>query len=208
MTGADVKTVAKGMGLDSRIGPKFLQPGPGFGGSCFPKDAAALLHRARSCSIELKIVKAALEANEDQKKRVFEKLSHLLDYNLSKKTVAIFGLAFKANTDDVRHSPAITLISHLLEHDVVIKAYDPIAMENMSKVIPKITYAPSLEDAVSDADAVVILTEWDEFKSLDLERVATLMNKPVLLDARNIINTQKLARLGFSFSNIGNAWVK
>ncbi len=208
MTGADVKTVAKGMGLDSRIGQKFLNPGPGFGGSCFPKDAQALLHRARSCSIELKIVKAALEANEDQKKRIFKKLSHLLDYNLHKKTIAILGLAFKANTDDVRHSPATTLIEHLREHDVIIKAYDPVAMENMKKVIPDIMYAHSIEEALTDADAVVILTEWDEFKALDLERVAALMNKPVLLDARNIINTQKLARLGFSFENIGHAIVK
>ncbi len=208
MTGADVKTVAKGMGLDTRIGPKFLNPGPGFGGSCFPKDAQALLHRARSCSIDLKIVKAALEANEDQKKRVFHKLSHLLDYSLHKKTIAILGLAFKANTDDVRHSPAITLIEHLLEHDAIIKAYDPVAMDNMKKVIPDITYARSVEEALTDADAVVVLTEWDEFKSLDLERVAALMNKPVLLDARNIINTQKLARLGFAFENIGHAIVK
>lgn len=208
VTGADVKIVAEGMGRDNRIGRKFLNPGPGFGGSCFPKDAQALLHRARSCSIDLKIVKAALEANEDQKRRVFKKLYHLLDYNLQKKTIAILGLAFKANTDDVRHSPAITLIEHLLEHDVTIKAYDPVAMENMKKIMPSITYAHSTEEAVTDADAVVILTEWEEFRGLDLEKLAKLMRRRVLLDARNIINTVKLAKLDFSFSNIGNAVIK
>lgn len=208
VTGADVKTVSKGMGLDNRIGPKFLNPGPGFGGSCFPKDAQALLHRARSCAIELKIVKAALEANEDQKKRVFKKLSRLLDYDLSKKTVAVLGLAFKANTDDVRHSPAILLISQLLEQDANVRAYDPVAMDNMKKILPEITYTTSALEAVKDADAVVILTEWDEFKSLDLIAVAALMNKPVLLDARNIINTETLVRLGYSFENIGNALVR
>ena len=208
LTGADVKTVARGMGLDDRIGAKFLNPGPGFGGSCFPKDAKALLHCARSLTIDLKIVKAALEANEEQKHRVYEKLSKLLNGELADKTVAVLGVAFKANTDDVRHSPATTLFEHLLAEKVNIKAYDPVAMNNMSKIAPYVTYCSSLEGAVRDADAVVVLTEWDEFKKMNLELVASLMNKPVLLDARNILSTQKLAQLGFSYLNIGNARVK
>lgn len=208
VTGADIKMVAKGMGLDSRIGAKFLNPGPGFGGSCFPKDAQALLHRASSCAVDLKILKAALEANEDQKKRVFKKLSHLLDHQLAHKTIAILGLAFKANTDDVRHSPAISLIAQLLEENVTVRAYDPVAMQNMKKVEPSITYGESIDEVVRDADAVVILTEWDEFKKLDLEHIASLMRHPVLLDARNIVNTEKLAHVGFTYTNIGNALVK
>lgn len=208
LTGADVKTVARGMGLDDRIGPKFLNPGPGFGGSCFPKDAKALLHCARTLDIDLKIVNAALVANEEQKHRVFKKLSKLLNGDLTDKTVAVLGVAFKANTDDVRHSPATTLFEHLLAENVKVKAYDPVAMENMKKIAPAVTYCSSLEEAVHKADAVVVLTEWEEFKNMDLACIAGLMNKPVLLDARNILSTQKLAQLGFTYLNIGNARVK
>ena len=140
VTGADVKKVAEGVGKDSRIGHKFLQPGPGFGGSCFPKDVQALLYKGKSSSIDLKVVSAALEANNAQKIYIFEKLARLMQYNLEGKTVAVLGLAFKANTDDVRYSPAITMIENLTKAGAHVKAYDPEAIHTMKKVLPSIEY--------------------------------------------------------------------
>lgn len=207
-TGADVSVVSRGMGLDNRIGSKFLSPGPGFGGSCFPKDVAALLHKGRSQMLDLKVVKAALEANDEQKRRMCKKLAMLLNNDLDKKTVALLGVAFKANTDDVRQSPAITLVEFLQEHEVTIKAYDPVAADNMKKIAPSITFCSSPYEAADEADAVVIVTEWDEFKSLDLQKIKELMKQPVILDTRNILKTKKLRNLGFSFANIGNAVVE
>lgn len=206
-TGADVSMVAQGMGLDNRIGLQFLKPGPGFGGSCFPKDAEAFLYTARSTGEKLRILKAALKANEIQKLKIFNKLQNLLENNLKEKTIGILGLAFKANTDDVRYSPAIPLIEKAIEKGAIVKAYDPIAMSNMKKLIKNITYCNSLDEAVIGADALVILTEWEEFKHIDLAKMRGLMRQPIILDARNIINTKMLSDLGFIHSNIGNAKV-
>ncbi len=207
VTGADIKGVSLGIGLDSRIGRKFLNPGPGFGGSCFPKDVQALLHKGQTSEIDLKVIGAALEANRAQKEWVFRKFHRLMDYELEGKTIAVLGLAFKANTDDVRYSPAITFINRAREHGAHIRAYDPVAIETMKQVIPDLECGSSVEDTVKDADAVVILTEWQEFKELDLEMVKELVRSPVLLDGRNILSVKKLEELGFRYENIGNAKV-
>lgn len=207
-TGADVKAVAWGTGTDNRIGPKFLNPGPGFGGSCFPKDIRALVHKAQHCFVDLKIVEAALAANESQKRRIIKKLKELMGGSFEKKTVAILGLAFKANTDDIRYSPSMVVIDHLLEQGARVKAYDPVAMENMKKAAPQVNYCGSSYEAVMEADVVVIMTEWDEFCSLDLAKVKSLMHQPVLFDARNIVKTSELKELGFTYTNIGNAKIE
>ncbi len=207
MTGADVLGVAKGMGLDSRIGHKFLRPGPGFGGSCFPKDVQALLYRAQSSGIDLRVVNAALNANLAQKEWVFKKFKRLMGNDLVGKKIAVLGLAFKANTDDVRYSPAITFIERILEAGAYVRAYDPIAIHTMKEVFPHIEYGNSIYDTVKDADAVAILTEWNEFRMLDLAKVKELLNEPVLLDARNLLNVADLEAHGFTYDNIGNAQV-
>ncbi len=204
-TGANVTKVAEGMGHDTRIGPKFLLPGPGYGGSCFPKDIQALLHKAQSSSIDLKVVGAALEANNAQKMRIVEKISRLSNYDLEGKTVAILGLAFKANTDDIRYSPAITIIESILNAGAFVKGYDPAANSTMQKIIPNIQYCNSPYDAVTNADISVILTEWDEFKTMDLKKIRSLVRQPVLLDTRNLIDINELHQLGFRWENIGGA---
>ncbi len=206
-TGADVLGVAKGMGLDSRIGHKFLRPGPGYGGSCFPKDVQAILYRSRDARIDLKVISAAVKANDAQKEWVFKKFSGLLGNNLVGKKIAVLGLAFKANTNDVRYSPAMTFIKKALEAGARIRAYDPIAMNSMKEVFPGIEYGSSLYDTVKGADAVVVLTEWDEFRTMDLARVKDLLKNPILLDGRNILKVQELEDLGFEYENIGNAKV-
>jgi UDPglucose 6-dehydrogenase len=185
-TGAHIYDVAHGMGLDSRIGNKFLTPGPGFGGSCFPKDSHALLKKAEEAHVQLRIVTAALEANDFQKKHVVDKLQSLLRHNLKGQTIAILGLAFKANTDDVRESAAIDVIKQLLAQGATIRAYDPLAMENMKKIMPAIYYASSLQDALADSDAAIILTEWDEFKQIGMSKNQHSYKLPIL-DTRNIL---------------------
>ncbi len=207
ITGANIMGVSRGIGLDSRIGRKFLNPGPGFGGSCFPKDVQALLHKGKTSEIDLRVIGAALEANDAQKEWVFRKFYRLMDYELKGKTIAILGLAFKANTDDVRYSPAITFIKRAREYGAHIKAYDPAACDTMKQVFPDLACGSSVEDTITNADAVVILTEWDEFKQLDLEKVKELVKTPIILDARNLLRVKKLEELGFRYENIGNAKV-
>lgn len=208
ITGADVTLVSKGMGLDHRIGKDFLNPGPGFGGSCFPKDIQALLHKGESEGITLKLLKAALEANDEQRIRIVAKLSTLLDGEFEGKKIAILGLAFKANTDDIRCSPAQAIIGLLLENNANVTAYDPVAMEHMKKLYPEIEYASTLYDAIEGADAILVLTEWNEFKTMDLNRIKTMVKQPFIVDARNILNTRKLHELGFTFLNVGNAKIE
>lgn len=202
-TGADVHVVARGMGLDGRIGPKFLHPGPGFGGSCFPKDTRAFVHQGEVRGIELGVIKAAIRANERQRRRVIEKLDRLLENDLKGKTIAVLGLAFKSNTDDVRHSPAISVIEHVLKAGATVKAFDPAAMKNMARLFPQVEYCSSLDEAVTGADAVVMMTEWHEFRGVDLEAVARLVKQRVVVDARNILNPSELKRLNFRFESMG-----
>ena len=201
--GADVHKVAKAMGQDGRISDKFLHPGPGFGGSCFPKDLDALLSISDENNVKMKTVEAAILANNNQKQRMFEKLINLFDGDIKNKKIAILGLAFKANTDDVRESSSINMINSIMIKGGIINAYDPIANKEMAKIIKNINYFDSLYDAVNKVDAVVIMTEWNEFRSLDLKKIKNQMNGNIFLDTRNIISMEELHSFGFSYDNIG-----
>lgn len=206
-TEADVKTVAYAMGLDHRISPAFLNPGPGFGGSCFPKDSQAIVHIAHQHNLPFHTVQAALDANVIQQGKPVEKLQVLLkkerNENIAGKTVAVLGLAFKADTDDVRYSPAIKTISLLQELGAIVKAYDPIAIDNMRKIFPDLTYCTSAYQAAAEADAVIIMTDWDDIKQIDFARLKKVMCYPMIIDARNIINPEILKQLGFACDTIG-----
>jgi len=214
---ADVKTVAYAMGLDHRISPAFLNPGPGFGGSCFPKDAQAIIYTAHKNNLPFHTVQAALSANIIQQAKPVEKLQALMQRksetnikfsdNLMGKVVTVLGLAFKANTDDVRYSPAITTINALYEKGAIVRVYDPVAMENMRKIFPHLMYYSSAYDAAKDADALIIITDWDEFKHLDFVRLKNIMHYPMIVDARNIINPEILKRLGFVCDTIGQSYL-
>lgn len=204
-TGADIVDVSKGMGLDNRIGLAFLKPGPGFGGSCFPKDCHALQNMGKQFGVHLNIVTAALHTNEQQKHKPIEKLHQLIKDDLKNKTIAILGLAFKSNTDDVRYSPAITTIENLEREGAYVKAYDPIANNNMKKIFPHIIYAESLYEAVSGADAVILMTEWDEFKHIDIGLLAELVKEKIIIDARNLLDPKELKKFGFSYAMIGRS---
>lgn len=197
--GVDIKAVSKGMGLDNRIGSEFLNPGPGFGGSCFPKDIEALLHKTRSINENLKILEAANISNELHKEKIFQNFALLFNNNLEGKIITILGLAFKANTDDVRSSPAITIIQKLKESGAIIKAYDPKAMKKMAQIFPDIQYCNSTYDALTNADGMIILTEWQEFKNLDLEKIYKIMKNPIIYDTRYILDEEKLKFLGYKF---------
>lgn len=210
-TGADVQTVGFAMGLDHRISPYFLKPGPGFGGSCFPKDTQALLYMAKQHDVPLHTVQAALETNKLQQLIPFKKLKKLMNKSttgtdlLTNKTIAVLGLAFKSNTDDIRYSPAITTIASLIKEGARVKTYDPAAMENMQQLFPSITYCTSLYEAVTNADAIIIMTEWDEFKQMDLSKIAKLVKGKYIVDARNILNPLHLQELGFECDTIGQS---
>lgn len=200
--GADVNVVAKGMGLDGRIGSKFLHAGPGFGGSCFPKDTRALLKIASDHNVELGIVNAAVKANENQLLHVTEKIKSAFD-DIKNKTIAILGLSFKPNTDDIREAPAISIIQSLLNASANIRAYDPVAMENAKSVLPDITYCSNAYDTCEGADAVVIVTEWNQFRSLEMERVKQLLKQPYFFDLRNIYDPTKMKGMGFRYYSVG-----
>tara|TARA_B100000287_G_scaffold287364_2_gene270833 strand:- start:2171 stop:3484 length:1314 start_codon:yes stop_codon:yes gene_type:complete len=201
--GADVHKVANAMGQDGRISDKFLHPGPGFGGSCFPKDLEALLAISEKNNVKMKTVEAAIIANYNQKQRMVEKIINLFHGDIKNKKIAILGLAFKANTDDIRESSAINMINSLNSHGVSINAYDPIANNEMAKIINNINYFDNLYDAVNKVDAVIIMTEWNEFRSLDLKKIKRKMSGNILLDTRNIINMDELSAQGFVYDNVG-----
>jgi len=201
--GADVHVVAKTLGADGRISPKFLHPGPGFGGSCFPKDTKALVEIAKKYNIHMATVTAAIETNIFQRKRMLSKLMDLLDNDLKGKIIAVLGLAFKQETDDVRDSPAIEIINSIHDTGGIIKAYDPIANDSMKEIFPELDYKSNWHEAVEGCDAAVIMTEWNEFRSMDLEKLKNLMSQPVVLDTRNILNVSELKRLEFKFDNVG-----
>ncbi len=201
--GADVHDVAKAMGKDGRISEKFLHPGPGFGGSCFPKDLEALLSISKNNSLSMETVNAAIIANKNQKKRMANKLINLFDGNINNRKIAVLGLAFKANTDDVRESAAIDIIKGILGNGGIVNAYDPIANNEMSKIINDIEYFNNLYDAVKNVDGIVIITEWNEFRSLDLQKIKKIMKGNIILDTRNILDMDELSSLGFVYDNIG-----
>ena len=201
--GADVHDVAIAMGKDGRISDKFLHPGPGFGGSCFPKDLEALLSLSQEQSVTMETLQAAIKANRNQKERIGEKLDRLVSGGIKGKKIAILGLAFKANTDDVRESSTIDLIKFILNQGGFVNAYDPIANESMAKIFNDIHYFDNVYDAIYEVDALVIMTEWNEFRALDLNRIKKSMRNNYVLDTRNILNMKELSEQGFVYDNIG-----
>ena len=203
LLGADVHDVANAMGQDGRISEKFLHPGPGFGGSCFPKDLEALLSISKKNNLTMETVRAANVANKKQKKLMTDKLINLFDKNLNNQKIAVLGLAFKANTDDVRESTAIDMIGAILDHGGIISAYDPIANDEMKKIYSNIEYHNNIYDAIRDVDGIVIMTEWNEFRSLDLKRIKKYMKGKIILDTRNILSMDELSDLGFIYDNVG-----
>jgi UDPglucose 6-dehydrogenase len=202
---ADIAEVAMGIGSDHRIGPFFLKPGPGYGGSCLPKDTTAFFHEAEKLNINLKILSATIEINKNRPNQIIQKLKNLLETSLQGKTIALLGLAFKENTDDVRESPSLKIIENLLLDDAYIKAYDPVAIMNMKKIYPQIEYCESIEDTTRDADAVILMTPWEEFSNIDLGHMRTLMKHPILLDTRNCFEPEQLLLNGFIFDNMGRS---
>ncbi len=202
--GADVRIVSKAMGMDGRIGPKFLHAGPGYGGSCFPKDTRALVSIGGKIGVPITIVEAVIKANENQKKRVIERLKKHLGV-LQGRRIGILGLAFKAETDDIRESPAIDIVRMLLSSGATIQAHDPQAMDNFAALFPTIKYVDSEYDVAKDCDALLILTEWNEYRSLDLEKIKACMASPYIFDTRNIVDEEELKKFNFKFDFIGHA---
>ena len=200
--GADVHVVAKTMGSDGRISPKFLHPGPGFGGSCFPKDTSALVSMAQNKNVPMRTIQAAIETNAHQKKRMVKKLQALTG-DFSGLTIGILGLAFKSKTDDVRESASLEMVGSLLKAGAQVKAYDPEANTNFAEFYPQITYCKTWEEAVKDTDAVAVMTEWNEFRTMDAKTLKNLMKSPIILDTRNILSRKELQKNGFSFDNVG-----
>ncbi len=203
--GADVNEVARGMGLDKRIGPSFLDAGLGWGGSCFPKDVKALEHMAVLNGTHPQLLQAVMEINRNQRRRAVMKVRKALGGNLNGKTIGVLGLAFKPNTDDIRESPALEII-HLLQNEgATVKSYDPQAMENVAKVSPKTVLCENPYQVADGADALILATQWNEFKQLDFARIHTMMNKPILLDGRNLWDADTLRALGFKYIGVGRA---
>ena len=200
--GADVHVVAKTMGSDGRISPKFLHPGPGFGGSCFPKDISALVSMAQNKNVPMRTIQAAIETNAHQKKRMVKKLQ-VLTGDFSGLTIGILGLAFKSKTDDVRESASLEMVGSLLKAGAQVKAYDPEANTNFAELYPQIIYCKTWKEAVKDTDAVAVMTEWNEFRTMDAKTLKNLMKSPIILDTRNILSRNELQKNGFSFDNVG-----
>jgi UDPglucose 6-dehydrogenase len=202
--GANVDNVRKGIGSDVRIGPSFLFPGPGYGGSCFPKDVKALLRTAKENSAALAVLDAVEEANDRQKHRLFEKLSSVMPDGLKGSRIAVWGLAFKPQTDDMRESPALTLIESLLDAGASVVAHDPVAMpEARRRLGDRIAYAESNYDALTGADALVVVTDWNQFRHPDFERIKSSLKRPIVIDGRNLYHPDKMAALGFTYRSIG-----
>ncbi|HEX5720492.1 MAG TPA: UDP-glucose/GDP-mannose dehydrogenase family protein [Thermoanaerobaculia bacterium] len=201
--GANVEVVSKGMGLDSRIGPKFLSAGPGFGGSCFPKDTRAAAQIARDSNLRFKIIEAVVEVNDEVQARMLDKIGAALDGTISGKTVAVLGLSFKPNTDDVRESPALVIVRGLLAGGAAVRAYDPEAMDAFGEIVKdaSISYCKDAYDAADGADALVIVTEWNQFRKLELDRLN--LKQPLIVDLRNLYEPEKMAASGFRYVSIG-----
>jgi len=200
---ADVQDVARGIGLDNRIGPKFLHAGPGYGGSCFPKDTLALLQTAEAAGVDQRIVRTTVAVNDDRKAAMAARVADALGGKLEGKKIAVLGLAFKPNTDDMRDAPSIPLIEGLQKGGARVAVYDPVAAEQAGKILSGVEFAVDAYAAAKDADALVIVTEWDEFRALDLARLATAMNGTALVDLRNVYDRAEAERAGLSYRGIG-----
>lgn len=201
-TGADVETVARGMGLDKRIGPHFLKAGVGYGGFCFPKDIAAFIKIAQDCDYDFKLLKEVANINEKQKEHFVKKIKNIL-WNLKDKIIGIWGLSFKPNTDDIRFAPALDIINYLKKEGAKIKAYDPKVIEKTKQVIPDIIYCDNPYFVCEDADCLCLITEWGEFSQLDFKKIKSLMRQPIIFDGRNFLDKEMLGNLGFEYYGIG-----
>jgi UDPglucose 6-dehydrogenase len=201
--GCDVHDVARGMGMDNRIGRKFLHPGPGYGGSCFPKDTRALTTVADQFNVETLIVDAVIEANERQRMAMIPKIEKLLGGEVAGKRIGVLGLSFKPETDDMRESPAIDIIHTLIERGAAVRAFDPVAMEEAKAHINGIEYGEDEYDAIKDADILVIVTEWNQFRALDMEKVKKLLRSPKIADLRNVYEPEDMRDLGFEYVGVG-----
>jgi UDPglucose 6-dehydrogenase len=200
---ADVQDVARGIGLDNRIGPKFLHAGPGYGGSCFPKDTLALLQTADEAGVDQRIVRTTVEVNDHRKESMVERVSNALGGDVAGKRVAVLGLAFKPNTDDMREAPAIPLVKALVERGATVSAFDPVAREQAEKILSGIEFADDAYAAADGADVLVIVTEWDEFRALDLDRVAGSLAGKTLVDLRNVYDPAEAEEAGLRYHGIG-----
>ncbi len=200
---ADVQDVARGIGLDNRIGAKFLHAGPGYGGSCFPKDTVALLQTADAAGVEQRIVATTVAVNDDRKARMVERVAMALGGELAGKRVGILGLAFKPNTDDMREAPSIPIVNGLVERGATVAAFDPVARHQAEQVLSGVEFADDAYAAASGADALVIVTEWDEFRALDLERIAALLRGKILIDLRNVYDRSEAEAVGLTYYGIG-----
>src|ERR1700746_873664 len=201
--GADVQEIARGIGLDNRIGTKFLHAGPGYGGSCFPKDTRALIKIAQDHDVQLRIVEATLGVNDIRKRAMARKVANAVGTSLRGKTVAVLGLTFKPDTDDMREAPSIPLVTGLLDMGAKVRAHDPVGMEQARKELPNIEYVDDPYDCVKGADAMVVVTEWVQYRTLDLERLKQEMKQPVVIDLRNIYRPEDMAANGFVYESVG-----
>jgi len=201
--GADVVDLAKAIGLDGRIGGKFLHPGPGFGGSCFPKDTLALLRIAQENGVSARSVAAAVEINAAQKAGMVKKIREALGGDVAGKTIGVLGLTFKPETDDLRDAPALSILPPLHEKGAIIQAHDPQGMEEAKKLFPECNYVNNVYEAATGADALVLMTEWNQYRAIDLERVKSLMRVPLFIDLRNVYSPQRIRAAGFEYVGVG-----
>jgi UDPglucose 6-dehydrogenase len=198
-----VQEVARGIGLDNRIGTKFLHAGPGYGGSCFPKDTLALIKTAQDHGAPLRLIETTAAVNDQRKRAMARKVIAACGGSVRDKTIAILGLTFKPNTDDMREAPAVSIIAALQDAGAVVHAYDPEGVEQARAVLQNVTLFDSAYGCLEGADALVIVTEWNEFRALDLKRAKTLLKSPVVVDLRNVYRGEEMARLGFSYTSVG-----
>jgi UDPglucose 6-dehydrogenase len=201
--GANVQEVAHGIGLDKRIGSKFLHAGPGYGGSCFPKDTLALARTAQEAGAALRIIETVISVNDARKLGMARKVSQVFDGKVHGKTVAVLGLTFKPNTDDIREAPALSIIAALQDRGAIVRAYDPQGMHEAAKLLDQVTYCEDAYECAKGADALLIVTEWEQFRALDLPRLKELMKAPVIIDLRNIYRHDEVAHAGFAYHSIG-----
>lgn len=207
-SGANVQDVARGIGLDGRIGKKFLHAGPGYGGSCFPKDTKALLQTATEFGTSVSIVEAVIKANDARKRRMAERITEALNGSVAGKRIAVLGITFKPNTDDVRDAPSLDIVPALQKAGAIIAAFDPEGMEEAAGLLPDVVWAEDAYGTMKGADALVILTEWNEFRALDLKRIKSLLVRPVIVDLRNIYTPDEMADAGFIYHSIGRPSVE
>ncbi|MFN8460085.1 MAG: nucleotide sugar dehydrogenase, partial [Anaerolineae bacterium] len=204
--GADVKEVATGMGYDKRIGHYFLDAGVGYGGSCFPKDVKALAHMATTHGTHPQLLKAVMDINQHQRVNVIQKLRDLLGQRLKDKAIGLLGLAFKPNTDDMREAASAEIARALLRENAVVKGYDPEAMGVAAKMVPSLQLAKDAYDLAKDCDALILLTEWNEFKHLDMAKIKSLMRQPIFIDGRNLYEPEAMAKYGFIYRGVGRGY--